>query len=189
MSPDLTKKLVEKYPKIFSGVDKSPRESLMCFGFECGDGWYPLIDKLCEIIQWETDQNTEQLQNDKEYNEILLEYSKGNDKPFLDYYKDFSPESIEFFRKDAEKCILRSLKAVFQVEATQVKEKFGGLRFYINGGDARIYGMIDFAEHLSHSICEFCGSMKNIKHSKGWVITACQECIDKDDNLKNRIWV
>lgn len=51
MKPELEKKLVKKYPKIFVGVNLPPNESLMCFGFECGDGWYDLIDHLCEYIQ------------------------------------------------------------------------------------------------------------------------------------------
>lgn len=51
MSPELDAKLVEKYPKIFSGRLGSPQETLMCFGFEHGDGWYNIIDKLCDNIQ------------------------------------------------------------------------------------------------------------------------------------------
>ena len=67
----------------------------------------------------------------------------------------------------------------WQVEATQVKEKFGGLRFYINGADDFVYGMISFAEHLSYQICEECGSTKNIIHTKGWISTICQKCLEK----------
>ena len=51
MSPELDAKLVEKYPNIFSGRFGSPQETLMCFGFEHGDGWYNIIDKLCGDIQ------------------------------------------------------------------------------------------------------------------------------------------
>ena len=48
MKRELELKLVDKYPKIFEGVkEKDPRKSLMAFGFECGDGWYDIIDRLC----------------------------------------------------------------------------------------------------------------------------------------------
>ena len=39
MSPELTQKLLDKYPKLFS--------SKQFWGFECGDGWYDLLDYLC----------------------------------------------------------------------------------------------------------------------------------------------
>ena len=58
MREELEKKLIAKYPKIFCQVDLPPSKSLMCFGFECGDGWYDLIDRLCEYIQRMTDSNS-----------------------------------------------------------------------------------------------------------------------------------
>ena len=39
MSPELEKKLLDKYPKLFS--------SKQFWGFECGDGWYDILDHLC----------------------------------------------------------------------------------------------------------------------------------------------
>jgi len=39
-------------------------------------------------------------------------------------------------------------KEIDGVKIAQVKTKFGGLRFYIDGGDEQIYGMIQFAEYL-----------------------------------------
>ena len=39
-------------------------------------------------------------------------------------------------------------KEIADVKIAQIKTKFGGLRFYIDGGDEQIYGMIQFAEHL-----------------------------------------
>ena len=43
MNTENTKKLIEAFPALYRGYKKSPRESLMCFGFECGDGWFDLI--------------------------------------------------------------------------------------------------------------------------------------------------
>lgn len=73
-----------------------------------------------------------------------------------------------------------------QVVAQQIKEKFGGLRFYYKGGNEKIGGMIDFAESLSYNICEKCGGMKNVGHTtKGWIQTLCKECVgDKIDVWK-----
>jgi len=62
-------------------------------------------------------------------------------------------------------------------QATQVKEKFGGLRFYTYGGDEYIDGMISFAESMSYRICSECGdpSEKN-ENNRGWIYTLCKEC-------------
>lgn len=66
---------------------------------------------------------------------------------------------------------------ITQVEATQVKEKFGGLRFYTNGSCDRIDGMIWLAEYLSNYICENCGSTKDVTQNReGWIKSLCREC-------------
>lgn len=64
-------------------------------------------------------------------------------------------------------------------EAVQVKEKFGGLCFYIYGGDDQIQGMIDVAESMSYRVCSECGkpSEKNTEQ-RGWIYTLCTECKD-----------
>lgn len=68
-----------------------------------------------------------------------------------------------------------------QVVAAQVKTKFGGLRFYINGGTDEQYGAISFAESLSYSICEYCGSMEDVGQTRGWIITLCKKCAKKEN--------
>ena len=130
MNKELTQQLFDKYPKIFIQKDLPPSESLMCFGFECMDGWYWLVDHLCNSIQSHIDNNL--------HNKIP------------------------------------------QVEAVQVKQKFGSLRFYYNGGNDYIRGLIDFAEYLSYNICEKCGSTKNVKRTKGWISALCEDCFPKE---------
>jgi len=68
---------------------------------------------------------------------------------------------------------------MMQVGSIQVKEKFGGLRFYNIGGDDIIDGMIELAENQSMIICEVCGSMEDITQTRGWVRTLCRKCEDK----------
>lgn len=67
------------------------------------------------------------------------------------------------------------------VEAVQVKEKYGGLRFYINGGDDHVDGLITFAERLSYMTCEQCGSNIGVTQTKGWISTLCRECLFRRD--------
>ena len=62
------------------------------------------------------------------------------------------------------------------VEVSQVKEKYGGLRFYINCGTDEIYNLIDKAETESLTICEECGTKENVTTSGGWLLTLCLKC-------------
>ena len=127
MKKELQKQLFDRYPKIFRQKDLSMKETAMCWGIDTFDGWYWLIDQLCDSIQSYTDRNR---------------------KP--------------------------------QVEATQVKEKFGTLCFYTNGSDDYIEGMIRLAESMSGHICENCGSREGASNEETnhWWRTRCLKCKD-----------
>ena len=47
-------------------------------------------------------------------------------------------------------------------EVTQVKEKFGGLRFYVDCNDDYIDGLISLAEGMSYNTCSECGETGEI---------------------------
>lgn len=64
------------------------------------------------------------------------------------------------------------------VVATQVKEKFGELRFYVNRGDEEVFRLIDAAEQESATICELCGAPGTLV-TKGWRSTRCEPCRHK----------
>ncbi len=130
MKKELQDELLKKYPKIFAQHKLPCTQTAMCWLFECGDGWYWLIDQLCKSIQSYIDHNT----------------------------KDY------------------------QLEAVQVKEKYGELRFYTNGESDAIHGMIWLAERMSNYICEKCGSVEGVSQTKGWIISLCQTCMKKYKN-------
>jgi len=69
-----------------------------------------------------------------------------------------------------------------QLTCLQIKEKFGGLRFYTNGGDEHCQGVISYVENLSYSTCEKCGTNQNIGYTKGWISTVCIVCKDSYNN-------
>ena len=62
-----------------------------------------------------------------------------------------------------------------QVEAIQVKEKYGTLRFYYHGGNRFIDGLVSMAESLSAVTCERCGNPGE-PNKKGWIKTLCEVC-------------
>ncbi len=142
MREELDKALVEKYPLIFKNRHGDMKETLMCWGFEHGDGWYQIIDSLCGQIQSHIDWSHKSHKWDLEWNEK-------------------NPEEQRPVREPVE-----------QVVAVQVKEKFGGLRFYYDGGDDYISGLVSMAESWAYHTCETCGARGTLRHG-GWVRTLC----------------
>ena len=70
---------------------------------------------------------------------------------------------------------------------SQVKEKFGGLRYYANAGDVdeetskRFYDLIHEAENKSFEICECCGQPGQLSRrgKHGWYKTLCSRCAER----------
>ena len=60
-------------------------------------------------------------------------------------------------------------------EFAQIKEKFGTLRLYYDGGDEYIAGVISMAESMSESVCEDCGKPGS-RRDGGWIRTLCDAC-------------
>lgn len=58
----------------------------------------------------------------------------------------------------------------------QIKEKFGGLRFYVDGGNSESQQIIDKAEDASLTICDTCGGNGKSREINGWIHTICQDC-------------
>jgi len=72
-----------------------------------------------------------------------------------------------------------------QIVASQVKEKFGGLRFYTNGSTEKQEAQISLAETMSYHICFECGSTKKVSQTeRGWIVTLCKDCMEKYLNDK-----
>lgn len=156
MNEELDKELCKKYPKIFADRSGKPNETAMCWGFSCGDGWYNIIDALCQSIQSEIDVSYSNRENAIKFNNMV---SSDEPWPWDNIPREFRdvPDVID------------------QVVAIQVKEKFGGLRFYVNRGTDAIYALINMAEVLSLKTCEVCGGKPGGESNKGWLKTTCKK--------------
>ena len=66
------------------------------------------------------------------------------------------------------------------VKAQQVKSKFGGLRFYYDGGGDWTSAIVAKYEDLSYTTCEDCGRT-DAKDTNifGWTYTLCPDCTTK----------
>ena len=55
MNEKLDELLCQRYPKMMVNREKSMMETCMCWGFECGDGWFNILDQLMGNIQHHID--------------------------------------------------------------------------------------------------------------------------------------
>lgn len=156
MSPELDRKLCEKYPEIFANRNAPVNETAMCWGFDVGDGWYPLIDMVCARLMSRVN---------------MLRYQCA------EWYEGEKLEKAKQDLAEAEKAI---------PVASQVKEKFGGLRFYVESATDEQYNYIDFIESMSYRVCEDCGTMKDtMTYSCGWMRTLCPDHADQQYGRDN----
>jgi hypothetical protein len=57
MDTILQKRLFDAFPKIFQEKDLPMQQTCMCWGISTDDGWFNLLYRLCEHLQWHTDKN------------------------------------------------------------------------------------------------------------------------------------
>ena len=88
MRNELDKMLCEKYPKMMVNRHKDMQETTMCWGFECGDGWYNILNQLMSQIQHHIDwknRDTEVVQQvtldqvKEKFGTLRIYYSGGDD--------------------------------------------------------------------------------------------------------------
>lgn len=58
----------------------------------------------------------------------------------------------------------------------QIKEKFGGLRFYVGAETEEMWRRIGEAEKESERTCENCGEPGTLGPGRGWWRTLCKKC-------------
>jgi hypothetical protein len=106
---------------------------------------------------------------------MLIEMHQGKFDRFDEHFKGYSDHLRAERREELLKEDFRAVRPVVeQVVVSQVKEKFGGLRFYYDGGNDNIRGMVGMAESLSAITCEQCGAPGDQRHD-GWIRTLCNE--------------
>jgi len=66
-------------------------------------------------------------------------------------------------------------------EVSQVKEKFGGLRFYCSNVSKNGWDIIRKYEEKSYTICEKCGN-PGTPNTVGWIKTLCPICRKWEDD-------
>lgn len=58
------------------------------------------------------------------------------------------------------------------IKVVQIKQKFGGLRVYVQGVTPELRRLIDVAEQVSYLTCEVCGETGELRRGR-WIQTLC----------------
>lgn len=158
-------KMTEEYPRYF-GEDKRYG------GFAIGEGWYQIIQSLVGNIDHYTKhrrncraRDLRKLRAKNKGMEALIEFMVGK--------KGREPSDWDIQR--AEEAMENDIDVTPKLDwirVAQIKEKFGGLRFYYDGGDDEISGMVRMAESWASHTCEDCGN-KGKQRGGGWIRTLC----------------
>ena len=156
MRKELDEALCAKYPLIFKDRHENMQHTAMCWGICTGDGWYNIIDTLCGML-------TSEYRGAKSRYEHLLETGVGG---ILYGTKTVTQEAVDEAKAKLDE---ETLKVPV---ASQVKEKFGGLRFYVQAATDKHYNYISFAESMSYRTCEECGAPGKT-YTDGWHRTLC----------------
>ena len=156
MRKELDEALCARYPLVFRDRHENMQNTAMCWGFDCGDGWYNIIDTLCGML-------TSEYRGAQSRYDHLAEVGIGN---VLYGTKTVTQESLDEAKTKLDEETLKVPVAV------QVKEKFGGLRFYVQAATDKHYNYISFAESMSYRTCEECGNPGKT-YTDGWHMTLC----------------
>ena len=181
MNDEQDNALCEKFPKIFR--DRHNNTSPISYGIGGGSGWYNLIEMGCSLIQHHIKCERYSRAQALQYNRVLRRALAG-DKAGLIWFRTYGKNgpnewTYKNVEEDLEEATFRTVpEKCEQLVAAQVKEKFGTLRFYSDGGDSYIRGVLSMMERMSSITCESCGNPGKTRNG-GWLTTLCNSCNDE----------
>ena len=162
---DFTTRMEQRFPGLFGQGQYG--------GFDIEPGWRTLVQTLCHSIEC----HTESVARDHDlalrthaakqqgYDAVLALCARGSTQPsqwdqqradeiWAEPHTDSVPDAMQ------------------PVTILQVKEKFGTLRFYYQGGDQFVRGAVWVTEGMSAHVCETCGAPGS-RGGTGWIRTLC----------------
>ena len=164
MTPELDKKLSEKYPDLFKSKNLPPTQSLMCFGCECGDGWYKILDDLFGYL-------TSHMKR-----KLYVKYLKEHQTPQSRVHNLAAPQII----LDQVKEKYGTLRCYYHIESEDIPDEVWGkldlTDYYkiIEGYSRVVDDAIDYAEYQTSTTCEVTGKEGKL-YTRGWHRVLCDE--------------
>lgn len=159
---DSIKKIYEKYPNLFDNEALSISD--------CPIGWEKIVVGFCESLDsYKKSYKSRCIKSLRNYFLSFIVFCIRRTQHWISPWKIYRA-----FRREASyreklynflgRCwskvaAKKKWEQVYppDIKITQIKEKFGTLRIYVNKADDHVYGMINLAEQLSSTTCELTG--------------------------------
>lgn len=201
MKEELQNKLYEKYPEIFGDRTKPMTETCMCWGITTDDGWYHIIDNLCEDlmrIQEEYDVITIADQVKEKYGSLRFYYHTEHGKRwtikkmpvlrFIDMCLHKIPYKISRFLHipynelstyihDRSNLLDGKLKIT---ESSGGWIRYGRYMLAGPGVEKMIQESINKTESFSYITCERCGMTSGKSDDGYWISIRCDKCREEE---------
>jgi hypothetical protein len=174
MNAKLDAKLCKLAPHLFADRYASMRTTALCWGFECGDGWYSILaevaTKLEPLCKAEHDRYAHL--EKRWYRHVRSILGFFGRTPFYGTIYRLVNKALP------------NLSNPFHwygggPRASQVKEKFGTLRFYMTHSTEEMSTIIQEAEKKSAKTCETCGKAGKLR-GYNWYYNRCAPCWKKE---------
>jgi len=120
------------------------------FEFSINNGWCDIVDILCGLLS-----------HDVETAKRRLKYAMEN--PNARFVQPIT---------ELEEAVNKAQRELPTL--VQVKEKFGTMRFYVDGGTPVMHNYIEFAEAMTSRTCEVCGD-RGKSRTGGWIRVLCDK--------------
>ena len=165
--------LCERFPLLFGDRHADMRTTAMCWGFEVGPGWMGIIYNVASQLDPLIDRWISEHPNLNKFPSWI--FSRYNMRIFWQWrcYSFLAVWSwllVELRLRTPEP---------FWPRASQIKEKYGALRFYMTGETDEMFAIINKAEEQSSVTCENCGKKGKLR-GRGWLYTRCAPCWKKE---------
>lgn len=195
------RRMTETYPLLYTDMYKNPKETTMAFGFDVGPGWYDIVEELSKKLEnlikpiYENsvaDPNSCCAMCGKRrqwhwffYLIHTVKYFFMNKYKALKAYPKWRKRDKRFKKSIWYTLLYTLFKYKWYrscgkwqpsyPKASQVKEKFAGIRFYMTWETNEMDALINEAEKKSYQTCETCGAPGIVRHD-GWMTTLCDSC-------------
>lgn len=160
MKEELDKKLVEDHPSLCKNRYGDMRETCMCWGFSCGDGWYKLLDELFTKIDQIAPNKVTLDQVKEKFGGLRVYYT----------YHDLEPNWWDKMPTIFYNSIRHLLPYKMSSPVIRFLKRIGLRSTYDRISDA-----VDKAEDKSYETCEWCGE-PGIQRGGSWIRTLCTGC-------------
>lgn len=142
-------------------------------GVSIDEGWYHIVERLVAQMRHHIKWKRERRARDLLLNRAI---KRGRDAVMQHVTKGKVPSMFDEERVDEYMAAgpVEPTPRVNHIEIHQIKEKFGGLRFYFQGGDEYCRGLEVMAEEWAANTCEVCGERGSVRGG-GWMKSLCDE--------------